>query len=137
MGPATTDLAAGTIQVIFTTIPSARGVISSGRVKVLGWTGENRPASGPQAPTPRESGLPDYEAGIWWGLLARRGTPPAIRDRINTVANEALSGGRLATYLESEGALPTPRSAAEGDAFLQQDLAQWREVASKGNIRIE
>ncbi|WP_424138394.1 Bug family tripartite tricarboxylate transporter substrate binding protein [Roseomonas chloroacetimidivorans] len=137
MGPATTDLAAGTIQVIFTTIPSARGVISSGRVKVLGWTGENRPAGGPMAPTPRESGFPDYEAGIWWGMLARRGIPPAIRDRINAVANEALSGGRLATYLESEGAQPTPRSAAEGDAFLQRDLAQWREVAAKANIRVE
>ena len=137
MGPATTDLASGTIQLIFTTLPSASGVISSGRVKVIGWTAENRPAKGPQAPTPRESGLPDYEASIWWGLLARRGTPPEIRDRLNAAANEALSGGRLAGYLEGEGATPTPLSAAAGDAFLQRDLAQWRQVASTANIRIE
>lgn len=137
MGPATTDLASGTIQLIFTTLPSASGVISAGRVKVIGWTAENRPARGPQAPTPRESGLPDYEAGIWWGLLARRGTPPEIRDRLNAAANEALSGGRLASYLEGEGATPTPLSAADGDAFLQRDLAQWRQVASAANIRIE
>ncbi|MBP0445975.1 tripartite tricarboxylate transporter substrate binding protein [Roseomonas sp. SSH11] len=137
MGPATTDLAAGTIQLLFTTLPSARGVISSGRVKVLGWTGENRPPSGPQAPTPRESGLPDYQASIWWGLLARRGTPPEIRAALNAAANEALSGGRLATYLESEGAAPTPLSPAEGEAFLQRDLAQWKQVASTANIRIE
>ncbi|HEY8611453.1 MAG TPA: tripartite tricarboxylate transporter substrate-binding protein [Roseomonas sp.] len=137
MGPATTDLAAGTIQLLFTTLPSARGVISGGRVKVIGWTAENRPTGGPQAPTPRESGLPDYEANIWWGMLARRGTPPEIRNQINAAANEALSGGRLATYLESESATPTPRSPAEGDAFLQRDLAQWRAVASTANIRIE
>ncbi|WP_458096994.1 Bug family tripartite tricarboxylate transporter substrate binding protein [Roseomonas sp. WA12] len=137
MGPATTDLASGTIQLIFTTLPSASGVISSGRVKVIGWTAENRPAKGPQAPTPRESGLPDYEASIWWGLLARRGTPPEIRERLNAAANEALSGGRLASYLEGEGATPTPLSAADGDAFLQRDLAQWRQVASTANIRIE
>ncbi|WP_198383290.1 tripartite tricarboxylate transporter substrate binding protein [Roseomonas sp. KE2513] len=137
MGPATTDLAAGTIQLLFTTLPSARGIIDSGRVKAIGWTAENRPPGGPQAPTPRESGLPDYEAGIWWGLLARRGTPPEIRDRLNAAANEALSGGRLAGYLESEGATPTPRSAAEGDAFLRADLARWREVAAAANIRVE
>ena len=137
MGPATTDLASGTIQVIFTTIPSARGVISSGRVKVLGWTSEDRPAGGPQGPTPHESGMADYEASIWWGLLARRGLPPAIRDRINAVANEALTGGRLSAYLEGEGARPTPLSAAEGDAFLQRDLAKWRDVASNANIRVE
>ena len=53
MGPATTDLAAGTIQLLFTTLPSARGIIDGGRVKVLGWTAENRPAGGPMAPTPR------------------------------------------------------------------------------------
>ncbi|WP_161993480.1 Bug family tripartite tricarboxylate transporter substrate binding protein [Muricoccus nepalensis] len=137
MGPATTDLAAGTIQLLFTTLPSARGIIDGGRVKVLGWTGENRPSGGPSAPTPRESGLADYEAGIWWGLLARRGTPPEIRDRLNAAANEALSGGRLAAYLASEGATPTPRPAAEGDAFLRADLARWRGVAAAAAIRVE
>lgn len=137
MGPATTDLAAGTIQLLFTTLPSARGIIDGGRVKVLGWTSENRPATGPRAPTPRESGLPDFEAGIWWGLLARRGTPSAIRDRLNAAANEALSGGRLAAYLESEGATPTPRPAAEGDAFLRADLARWRGVAEAAGIRVD
>jgi tripartite-type tricarboxylate transporter receptor subunit TctC len=137
MGPATTDLAAGTIQLLFTTLPSAGGVISSGRVKVLGWTSEGRPANGPQAPTPRESGLPDYEAGIWWGLLARRGMPPGIRDRLNAAANEALSGGRLATYLAGEGAAPTPLSATDGTRFLETDLARWREVAATANIRVE
>jgi tripartite-type tricarboxylate transporter receptor subunit TctC len=137
MGPATTDLAAGTIQLIFTTLPSAGGIISGNRVKVIGWTGENPPAKGPKAPTPKESGLPDYAASIWWGLLARRGTPPAIREALNAAANEALSGGRLASYLEGEGATPTPLSAAEGDAFLQRDLSQWKQVASTANIRIE
>ncbi|WP_426957879.1 Bug family tripartite tricarboxylate transporter substrate binding protein [Muricoccus radiodurans] len=137
MGPATTDLAAGTIQLLFTTVPSAGGVISGGRVKVIGWTAENRPASGPQAPTPRESALPNYEATIWWGLLARRGIPPEIRDAINAAANEALSGGRLASYLAGEGATPTPRSAAQGTEFLTADLRRWREVAQKADIRVE
>jgi tripartite-type tricarboxylate transporter receptor subunit TctC len=137
MGPATTDLVAGTIQLLFTTMPSAAGVIAGGRVKVLGWTAEQRPANGPAAPTPGESGLPGYEAGIWWGLLSRRGLPPAVRDLINAMANEALADPRLAGYLASEGALPGRGSAAEADRFLQVDLARWREVAAAANIRVE
>jgi tripartite-type tricarboxylate transporter receptor subunit TctC len=137
MGPATTDLAAGTIHVIFTTVPSASGVINAGRAKVIGWTGEDRPATGPMAPTPGESGLTGFDARIWWGLLARAGTPPEIRNALNVTANEAISGGRLAAYLASQGATPTPRSAAEGHDFLQRDLAKWKQVATTARIAIE
>jgi tripartite-type tricarboxylate transporter receptor subunit TctC len=137
MGPATTDLVAGHIQLLFTTLPSSAAIVREGRVKVLGWTAENRPANGPAAPTPRESGLPDYEAGIWWGLLARRGLPAAIRQKLNATANEALTEGRLAAYLAGEGATPAPRSAAEADAFLRADITRWREVATAANIRVE
>ena len=137
MGPATTDLAAGTIQVIFTTMPSAAGIIQSGRVKVLGWTSEQRPANGPAGPTPRESGFPGYEASIWWGLLARRGLPAEIRTLVNATANEALADPRLATYLASEGARPGSGDAAEADRFLVADLTRWRSVATAANIRVE
>ncbi len=137
MGPALTDLAAGTIQLLFTTVPSAAGTIQSGRVKVIGWTSEQRPASGPPAPTPKESGLEGYEASIWWGLLARRGIPAEIRTALNTAASEALSGGRLAEYLTGEGATPGRLSAQEADRFMVADLARWREVAATANIRAD
>ena len=137
LGPALTDLAAGTVQMIFTTVPSAAGVITGGRVKVLGWTSEQRPAGGPAAPTPRESGLPGYEAAIWWGLLARRGLPAPIRDQLNAAANEALSEGRLAEYIASEGATRGQGTPEEADRFLQADLARWREVAASANIRVD
>ncbi|MFC7737209.1 Bug family tripartite tricarboxylate transporter substrate binding protein [Roseomonas sp. GCM10028921] len=136
MGPATTDLVSGTIQMLFTTVPSAAGLVRDGSVKVLGWTSGSRPASGPQAPTPEESGL-DYSAEIWWGLLARRGTPREIVEKLNAVANEALGEGRLAQYLRGEGAEPSPRSPAEFDAFLKGDIARWKQVATAANIRID
>lgn len=136
MGPATTDLVSGTIQILFTTVPSAAGLVRDGSVKVLGWTSEARPASGPQAPTPGESGL-DYSAEIWWGLLARRGTPREIVEKLNAVANEALGEGRLAQYLRGEGAEPSPRSPAAFDTFLKEDIARWKGVATAANIRID
>ena len=60
-----------------------------------------------------------------------------MRDRLNAAAREALSEGRLAEYLTSEGAMPGRGTAAESDAFLQADLRRWREVATSANIRVE
>jgi tripartite-type tricarboxylate transporter receptor subunit TctC len=137
MGPALTDLSAGTVQLIFTTLPSATGVIQSGRVKVIGWTSEQRPPNGPPGPTPRESGLPGYEAGIFWALIARRGLPAEVRGTLNAAANAALSEGRLAEYLVSEGATPGRASAEEADRFLLADLERWRQVATAANIRVD
>ncbi|PZW41387.1 tripartite-type tricarboxylate transporter receptor subunit TctC [Humitalea rosea] len=140
-GPVLNDLVAGTIHLTFTTVTAAAGLISSGRVKLLGWTSENRPAvspaPGPARPTPRESGLPSYEAGIWWAMLARRGLPPAIRARLNTATNAALADPRFAANMASEGAAPAHLSPEAGDRFVQADLTAWRELAAAAHIRLE
>ncbi|WP_160121252.1 type 2 periplasmic-binding domain-containing protein [Rhodovarius lipocyclicus] len=96
---------------------------------------ENKGA--PHAPTPRESGLPDYEAAIWWGLLGRRDIPAAARARINAAANAALGDSRLAASLAQEGARPSPGSLEECERFIATDLSRWREVAQAANIRME
>jgi tripartite-type tricarboxylate transporter receptor subunit TctC len=136
-GPVMNDLLTDTIQLTFTTATATAGLISSGKVKVLGWTSEERPANGPAAPTPRESGLPDYEAGIWWGVIGRRDLPEQVRTRVNAAVNAALGGGPLATGLANEGARPRPSSLEEADRFLQADLRRWRDLAATAGIRVE
>jgi tripartite-type tricarboxylate transporter receptor subunit TctC len=136
-GPVLTDMAGGTIELTFTSMPAAAGLISSGRLKLLGWTTEQPPAGGPTAPTPRQSGLPDYEAGLWWGLIARRGLPPAIRARLNEAANAAVTEGRFAANLANEGATPSGLSPEESERYVQADVTRWREVAQTANIRVD
>ena len=136
MGPAMTDLLSGTIQLLFTTTSSAAGLLKEGRAKLLGWTSEAIPAGMPKAATPRDSGV-EFEAQIWWGMLARSGTPAPILARLNATANEALSEGPLARYLANEGATVQARSLEDCASFLRTDLLRWREVASTANIRIE
>jgi tripartite-type tricarboxylate transporter receptor subunit TctC len=135
-GPVLNDMVAGTIELTFTSMPAAAGLVAAGRLKLLGWTTEAVPASGPVAPTPRSSGL-DYEAGIWWGLIARRGLPEAIRTRLNTAANAAITEGRFAQTLAQEGATPGNLPPEGGDRFVLADIARWREVAQAANIRVE
>lgn len=136
-GPVLNDMVAGVIELTVTSMPAAAGLVSAGRVKLLGWTTDTPPAAGPAAPTPKQSGLPDYEASIWWGLLARRGIPAPVRARLNAAANAAVTEGAFAASLASEGARPAGLSPEESDRFIQADLARWREVAQGANIRVE
>ncbi len=136
MPPAVTDLVAGHIQLLITTMASASGPIRDGRVRLLAYTGEGAPDSNPAAPTVRATGL-DYEASIWWGLLAPRGLSPAISTLLQNAIRDALAEPDLARIYEAEGARPGFASAAEFQAELARDIARFRDVAARANIRIE
>ena len=136
-GAVLNDMVAGNIQLTFTTVTAAAGLIASGRIKLIGWTMEEVPANGPPAPTPAQSGLPDYEASIWWGLMGRRGMPESIAARLHAAVQEALNEGRLAQNMAQEGAVPSRLSRPAAEQFIQADLARWRELASSENIRVE
>ena len=136
--PAVTDLVAGTIPVMITTVASANAAIREGRVRVIAATapGGGLPPEVPPVPTVRESGI-DYEAAIWWGLLAPRGLPAEIRAAVHAAANGALGDANLARIYAAEGATPSPVGPEEFPAILHADLARWREVARIAEIRAE
>jgi tripartite-type tricarboxylate transporter receptor subunit TctC len=136
-GPVMNDLLNDTIQLTFTTATATAGLIGTGKVRVLGWTSEERPPGGPQAPTPAESGRPDYRAEIWWGLLGRRDLPQPVLEKLNAAVNTAVRDGPLARSLAQEGAVARPATLAESDAFLVADLARWKDLVTAADIRAE
>ena len=82
-GPALTGLLSGEVQVLFAPYASARAHIQSGRVRALATTTARRPKAIPDIPTIAESGVPGYDSGVWYSLIAPAGTPRAIIDRLN------------------------------------------------------
>jgi tripartite-type tricarboxylate transporter receptor subunit TctC len=84
------DLIAGRVDVMFDNIPSALGHIRSGKLRALATTGPKRSAVLPDLPTIAESGLPGYEAGVWIGLLAPKGTPKSIIAKLNAEGQKAV-----------------------------------------------
>ncbi|MBL6454084.1 tripartite tricarboxylate transporter substrate binding protein [Belnapia sp. T6] len=136
--PAVTDLVAGTIPLMITTVASANAAIREGRVRVLAATapGGGLPPEVPPVPIVKEAGI-DYEVAIWWGLLTPRGLPPAIRTAIHAAVNAALEDPNLARIYAAEGATPSPVGPEEFPAILHADLARWREVARLADIRAE
>src|SRR3546814_8248356 len=84
---AVTDLLAGQVQVIFDTLPSAMPYVKSGKLKALAVTSPQRDPALPDVPTLAESGLPGYDVGSWYGLLAPAGTPPDVVQKISAAVD--------------------------------------------------
>ena len=137
MPPAVTDLVAGHIQLLITTMASASAPVREERVRLLAYTAAGAPPGSPRAPTVREATGLDYDAEIWWGLLAPRGVPPALIQALNRAAHDALAEPDVTRIYEAEGARPAPSSPEAFAQNLRSDLARYREVAQAANIRLE
>lgn len=135
-GPAVTDLVAGHIQLMITTLPSAAGVVRDGRVRLLAYSAAGVPEGSPPAPLVSEAGL-DYDIAIWWGLFAPHGLPAPILEKLNADANDALRDPDMARLYQGEGARPSPETPEAFAAMLRTDIARWRGVAQLANIRLD
>ncbi|GGC42877.1 hypothetical protein GCM10011504_21620 [Siccirubricoccus deserti] len=134
--PALTDLTAGRVDLMFTTMASAAGQIRGGLLRIIAYTGDERPEGSPPAPTVKQAGIP-YEAGIWWGLFAPRGLPPALRDAINAATNAALADAGFGRYLAAEGAIPAPLQVADFATFLRREVGEMRDVVAAARIKAD
>jgi tripartite-type tricarboxylate transporter receptor subunit TctC len=137
MPPAVTDLVAGHIQLLITTVASASAVVRENRVRLLAWTGPGAPPGSPAAPLVREATGLDYEAAIWWGIMGPRGLPPEITATLNAAVREALADAALTRLYEGEGATPAPGPASAFAETLATDIARFRAVAQAAGIRGE
>ena len=137
MPPAITDLVAGHIQLLITTMASASGPIRDQRVRLLAYAGPGAPPGSPVAPTVREATGLDYDAAIWWALFAPRGLPPEVTRILHAAVVASLAEPDIARVYEAEGATPAPSTPAEFAEILRADIARFREVAQAANIRVE
>ena len=81
-GPALTDLLGGHVQIYFSSLPPAVGLVKEGKLRALAVTGPKRSTSFPDVPTVAEQGLPGFEAVLHYGIVAPAGTPRPIVDKL-------------------------------------------------------
>src|SRR3954467_9868771 len=104
IAPAMTDLLSGEVQLMFGTIVALVPHIQAGKLRALAVTSKKRSSLLTDIPTLAESGLPDYEAGSWYGVLAPAGTPRDIIQRLNGSIVKAIREPQVAKRLVQEGA---------------------------------
>ncbi len=126
--PASTDLIAGQVSLLFNSIPSVLPYLRSGRLKALAVGSAARSPAIPEIPTVAEAGVPGFEYATWYGLFAASGTPRAIIARLNAAAAKALLAPELAQPLRAQGSEPRPTTPEELARFMQVEHARWERV---------
>lgn len=135
--PAMTEVVAGRVNMMFTDIASAKGLLTAGTVRPIAVTTARRSALMPDVPTVAESGVPDYDLSGWIALFAPSGTPRAVIDRLNAEVTKALQLPDVRTRLLDLGAEPAPMPVAEFTAWSQGEVSKWTRLVREAGIQPE
>ena len=134
VAPATIELVAGQVSLMFDPIVAALPHVNSGRLRALAVTSKRRSPNLPDLPTMQECGVADFEVVIWYGLLAPAGTPPAVVARLNAEIVKIVRTREMKERLASFGAESIGMSANEFAVFLKTDLAKWAQLVKANNL---
>ena len=136
-GPALLDLIAGQVQVLFSTQLASWPHIQSGRIRALAVSTAKRPASIPDLPTVAEAGLPGYDAGVWYGVLAPAGTPREIIARLNAEIVRALNLPDYQKFLVSNAIDPIGSPPEQLGQYIKTELVKWAKVVKDAGVRVD
>jgi tripartite-type tricarboxylate transporter receptor subunit TctC len=134
---ARTDVLSGQVDMMFDAVPTMVEFVRSGRVKALATTGKTRSQVLPNVPTMAESGVPDYEAVIWLGLLAPKGTPAAIVNRLNEEVGKMASDPQVVQAWAKQGATPMKMSPDAFSKYMQDDIAKWARIVKLSGAKAD
>jgi len=135
--PAITDLMSGQIQVMFTTVASAAGLVEAGQLRALAVTSAERSPAFPNLPTVAEAGVPGYDAEAWYGLFAPAKTPPEIIDRLNKAAANAVKAEAFKKLSVNEGLILVASPPSELDRYFREEEDRWRKVIQDAGIKAD
>jgi len=134
-GEARTDVMGGHVQMMFDAVTAMKGNIDAGQVRALATTGLTRSSVLPDVPTLNEAGVPGYEATIWLGIMAPKGTPQEIVDRLNAEITRIVAKPEIKQAWAKQGAVPMTMKPAEFGAFLKSDIDKWAKVIDKAGLK--
>lgn len=135
--PAVADVMAGNVSMALANTLVALPQIRTGRLRGIAITSAKRSALVPELPTVAESGLPGFESGTWYGLLAPTGTPRDIVTRLNREVVRVVQLADVRERLSAQGAealTATPQYAGE---FIRSEIARWAKVVKAANVRLD
>ncbi len=136
-GPAVTALIAGEVDMFWGPYNSVEAFVREGRVRVIAALGAQRFEGLPDVPTVAESGYPGYEVDLWYALLAPTGTPAPIIRRLNADLNRVILEPGTARALSERGFFPAPGEPEALAAIIRSDLARWKTVTDRIDIRMD
>lgn len=137
LAPAMSDLLAGQVDIMFSSVVAITPQIKAGKLRALAVTSSKRSALLPDVPTLAELGLAGYEAGSWYGLLVPAGTPVEIVRRLNAESVKALRGGNVRESLSSEGAEVVGGTPEDFARHIRAEHARVGKMIKDGRLKME
>jgi len=136
-GPAMLDVIAGNTKVMFSSLVQTTPYVKNGQLRALGTGGAKRSPVLPDIPTIAEAGVPGYQATNWWGIIAPRGTPKEIVEKVQAALSAAQDAPDTRKRLESEGADIVRMSPPEFGAFMVSEMDKWGKVVKQSGIKAQ
>ena len=136
-GPAVTDLIAGQLSLTMTGVPPTLQYIQVGKLKALGVSSLKRIEALPNVPTIAESGLNDFDATQWYGVVAPAGTPRDIVLKLNAEIRAMLESREMKERMLAEGAIASPGTPEGFGALIKNEITRWGAVVQSAKIRAE
>src|SRR6185369_1319060 len=136
-GPAMQDLIGGQVQFSFVAPAAALTYVKSGQLKALAISGQHRLTAMSQVPTFAEAGLPDFTARVWFGILARAGTPREIVEKLSAEVARIMALPDTKEKLGGQGLEPFVAGPEQFSAVLKSDMARYANLVKTANIKLE
>ena len=137
MGPATMDLIAGQLQLVFADLPVLLQQVKANKVRALAVGTKKRSTSLPDVPTMTESGYPQIEAYNWYGIFAPANTPKPIVDRLNTEIAKAVSHPAMKSFAQGQGAEAVSSTPEELGAIHRREFEKWGAIVNAAGVKAE
>ncbi len=134
-GDARNAVLAGQVEMMFDAVTTMTQLAKAGKVRALGTTGTTRSALTPDLPTIAET-VPGYEATIWIGVMAPKGTPKEVVSFLNASINKVIELPDVKAAWLKQGAVPMVKTPEEFDAFLHKDIEKWAGVVKKAGLQV-
>jgi len=134
---ARTDIIGGQVDLMFDAVTTMTEQVKAGKVKALATSGRARSDVMPDVPTLTEAGVPGYEATIWLGIMAPRGTPQPVVDRLNEAISKIVGTPEIKQQWSRQGAVPMVMNPAAFARYLNEDIGKWAGVIKSANIKLD
>jgi tripartite-type tricarboxylate transporter receptor subunit TctC len=125
------DLLGGQVKASFVGMPNALPNLASGKLRALAVTTKKRSPDLPDVPTMDEAGVKGYDATIWLGMLAPKGTPPAIVDKLNASMRKVLADPEAQKLMHKAGVEVAPGTPEQLQSLMKSEYARWGEVVAR------
>jgi tripartite-type tricarboxylate transporter receptor subunit TctC len=132
---AVADLIAGRTAMMFCPASTVIGQIAAGKLTALASAASKRPAILPDLPTMAEAGMPDFDTGIWFSVMAPKGTPQPVIDKLAAAVQETMRKPDLVKMLARQGIDPLSGGPDDLRRLVASELARWSAVARAAGLK--